>query len=182
MRGHFRSLYGNDLVVLRSYDSAKIQEVKSFATNKNVEILLMTLSSFNGVKNNIYKATDKLPGELLPYQYIQRARPIVILDEPQNMGSQKAKDAIRTLKPLFSIRYSATHKETPNLTYRLTPVEAFRRNLVKKIQVVGITEEQTGGKPMISLKDVKGKGKSAKAHLVAKVIKDGVEKLEQIVI
>ena len=82
------------------------------------------------------------------------------------MGTQKAKDAICTLKPLFSVRYSATHKETPNLTYCLTPVETFRRNLVKKIQVIGISDAQTGGQTMMSLKEVKGKGGSARAIVI----------------
>lgn len=179
-RDHFKTIYGNDPVALRPYDSTRISEVKAFATNKNIEIILMTLASFNSASNNAYKPTDKLPGELLPYEFIQRTRPIVIMDEPQNMGSQKARDAIRTLKPLISLRYSATHRETPNLLYRLTPVEAFRRNLVKKIQVVGITEEETGGKSLMSLKEVKGKGKSAKAVVVTNVHRKGVQKLEEV--
>lgn len=181
-RNHFKTIYGNDTVTLLPYDSSRIQEVKAFATNRNVEILLMTLASFNSLSNNIYKSTDKLPGELKPYQYIQKTRPIVIMDEPQNMGSVKAKDAIRTLKPLFSIRYSATHRETPNLVYRLTPVEAFRRNLVKRIQVVGIEQVDTGGKALMSLKTVKGNGKAAKATIITTTNKKGVQKIEEVVL
>ena len=181
-RNHFKTLYGNDLVALRAYDSTRIQEVKTFATGKNVEILLMTLAAFNRFNNNIYKPTDKLPGELRPYQYIQRSRPILILDEPQNMGSTKAKDAIRTLMPLFALHYSATHKETPNLVYRLTPVEAFRRNLVKRIQVVGIEKVDTGGKAFLSLKAVKGTGKSAKATLIANTNKYSIQRIEEVIL
>ena len=155
-QNHFKTIYGNDYCALRAYDSGRIQEVKTFATAKNIEILLITMAAFNSVSNNLYKPTDKLPGELLPYEYIQQTRPIVILDEPQNMTSQKSKDALRTLKPLLSLRYSATHKETPNLVYRLTPVEAFRRNLVKRIQVVGVEQRELGGKIPISLKKVSG--------------------------
>ena len=44
--------------------------------------------------NNFYKSTEKLQGELKPYQWVQLTRPIVILDEPQNMNSEKAKEAI----------------------------------------------------------------------------------------
>ena len=149
---HFKTIYGNDFFALRPYDSARIQDVKTFATAKNVEILLMTLAAFNSKSNNIYKPTDKLPGELLPFEYIQKTRPIVIMDEPQNMSSTKSHEAIRTLKPLFSLRYSATHRETPNLVYRLTPVEAFRRSLVKRIQVVGVEQRELGGKIPLSLK------------------------------
>jgi type III restriction enzyme len=179
-RDHFKAIYGTEMVALRPYDSARINEVKTFATNKNVEILLITLASFNSASNNLYNATDKLPGELFPFEFIQRTRPIVIMDEPQNMNTQKSRDAIRTLKPLLSIRYSATHKETPNLTYRLTPVEAFRRNLVKKIQVIGITEQETGGKALLSLKEITGKGKSAKAVVVVNVDRNGIHRLEEL--
>ncbi len=181
-KDHFKGLYGNDFFALRPYDSSRIQEVKTFATAKNVEVLLITLAAFNSVGNNLYKPTDKLPGEFLPYEYIQKTRPIVILDEPQNMTSPKSKDAIRTLKPLFSIRYSATHKDTPNLVYRLTPVEAFRRNLVKRIQVVGVEQKELGGKIPISLKKVSGTGKSAKATLATYTEKNGIQKIEEVIV
>lgn len=181
-QNHFKTIYGNDYCALRAYDSGRIQEVKTFATAKNIEILLITMAAFNSVSNNLYKPTDKLPGELLPYEYIQQTRPIVILDEPQNMSSQKSKDALRTLKPLLSLRYSATHKETPNLVYRLTPVEAFRRNLVKRIQVVGVEQRELGGKIPISLKKVSGTGRSAKATLATYTSKNGIQKIEEVIL
>lgn len=181
-KDHFKTIYGNDYCALRAYDSSRIQEVKTFAIAKNIEILLITLAAFNSVSNNLYKPTDKLPGEFLPYEYIQQTRPIVILDEPQNMSSQKSKDALRTLKPLFSLRYSATHKETPNLVYRLTPVEAFRRNLVKRIQVVGVEQKELGGKVPISLKKVSGTGRSAKVTLATYTSKKGIQKIEEVIL
>ena len=181
-QNHFKTIYGNDYCALRAYDSGRIQEVKTFATAKNIEILLITMAAFNSVSNNLYKPTYKLPGELLPYEYIQQTRPIVILDEPQNMTSQKSKDALRTLKPLLSLRYSATHKETPNLVYRLTPVEAFRRNLVKRIQVVGVEQRELGGKIPISLKKVSGTGRSAKVTLATYTSKNGVQKIEEVIL
>lgn len=181
-RDHFKSIYGNHPFVLRPYEGGKIETIKTYATDSEPEILLMTLASFNSKGNKIYQTSESIPDGILPYQYIQKTRPIVIMDEPQNMGSQISKDAIRTLKPLFSIRFSATHRtdDCPNLTYRLTPLEAFRRNLVKKIQVIGITEEETGGKQMMSLKEVKGKGRTAKATIVCYKEENGVRKLEEI--
>lgn len=179
---HFKTIYGNNFFALRPYDSTRIQEVKTFATAKNVEVLLITLAAFNSTTNNLYKSTDKLPGEFLPYEYIQKTRPIVILDEPQNMNSNKSRDAIRTLKPLFSLRYSATHKETPNLVYRLTPVEAFRRNLVKRIQVVGVEQKELGGKVPLALKKVSGKGASAKATLATYTERNGIQKVEEVIV
>lgn len=139
-RGHFASLYGNEPVHLVRYEGSRLSTLKSFATSSFVEILVMTLASFNGKKNVIYRASEQLPGERLPFQYIQETRPILILDEPQNMESDLSRQALRTLHPLCALRYSATHRTTPNLLYRLTPFDAYRRNLVKKIQVDAVTE------------------------------------------
>jgi type III restriction enzyme len=138
-REHLRSLYDNEHVTLTPYDGSRLSRVRNFATSTQAQILLMTIDAFNSKTNNLYKPSEKLPGERLPYQYIQETRPIVILDEPQSIDTtEKARSAIRTLHPLFGLRYSATHRTSPNLVYRLTPVEAYRQNLVKKIQVIGL--------------------------------------------
>ncbi|MFN7037807.1 MAG: DEAD/DEAH box helicase family protein, partial [Bellilinea sp.] len=146
-REHFRSLYGNEVVNLIPYDGSRLSQLRGFAASIFVEILLMTLDSFNRVSNVIYKPSEKLPGEWPPVRYIQETRPILILDEPQNMESETAKAALRTLHPLFALRYSATHRTSPNLIYRLTPFDAYRLNLVKKIQVLGVTEREHFNQP-----------------------------------
>jgi type III restriction enzyme len=137
-REHLRSLYDNEHVTLIPYDGSRLSRVRNFATSTQAQILLMTIDAFNSKSNNLYKPSEKLPGERLPYQYIQETRPILILDEPQNMESSRSREALRTLHPLFGLRYSATHRTSPNLVYRLSPVEAYRQNLVKKIQVIGL--------------------------------------------
>jgi type III restriction enzyme len=151
---HFRALYGNETVNLVPYDGAQLSRLRNFAASTFTEILVMTLDSFNKATNIIYKPSEKLPGELRPFQYIQATRPILILDEPQNMESARAKEALRTLKPLLALRYSATHRSSPNPVCRLTPFEAYRRNLVKRIQVYGITEREDVNVPFLSLQDI----------------------------
>lgn len=158
-QSHFRSLYGNEVVNAQRYDGSRLSGLRGFASSPFVEVLVMTLQSFNTAtgknRNTIYRASEQLPGERLPYQWLQETRPILILDEPQNMGSELSKAALRTLHPLFSLRYSATHKENPNLLYRLTPFEAFQRSLVKHIQVDAVYKER-GLKPgMVVLQEVK---------------------------
>jgi type III restriction enzyme len=161
---HFRSLYGNEVVNLISYDGAQISKVRSFATSTFTQIMVMTVASFNSIKNNLYKPSEKLPGERIAYQYIQETRPILILDEPQSIdNTEKAKEAIRTLHPLFTLRYSATHRVKPNLLYRLTPIDAYRQNLVKKIQVIGISEEENLNSSILTLDSV------TKSPITAKV-------------
>jgi type III restriction enzyme len=153
-RDHFRALYGNETVNLIEYDGSRLSQLRSFAASTFVEILVITLDSFNKASNVIFKPSEKLPGERLPYQYLQETRPILILDEPQNMESEKAHEALRTLHPLFAIRYSATHRTTPNLVYRLTPFDAYRLNLVKKIQVYGVTERENFNQPFLALEEI----------------------------
>ncbi len=141
-QSHFGALFGNERINLIRYDGAQLSRLRTFAQSTFCEVLVITLDAFNKITNNIYKRSEKLPGERRPYQFIQETRPILILDEPQNMESGLAKAALATLHPLFALRYSATHRRSPNLVYRLTPFEAFQGNLVKRIQVWGVTEQE----------------------------------------
>lgn len=161
-RMHLRALYDNEPVNLIRYEGAALSRLRGFAQSNGCEVLVMTLDAFNKASgrsvNVIYRPSEKLPGELKPYQYIQQTRPILILDEPQNMGSALARSALATLHPLFALRYSATHRESPNLVYRLTPFAAFQQNLVKRIQVWGVTEQEDFNRPFLRLDRVSTAG------------------------
>jgi type III restriction enzyme len=179
LKGHLRSLYANETVDLIEYDGEQMGRIGSYARSPNAGILLMTLDAFNKAGNKIYKASEKLPGEWLPYEYIQRTRPIVILDEPQRMGGESAQKAIRTLHPLVTLRFSATHRESPNLCYRLTPIEAFRKNLVKKIQVIGVTQSENVNDAPLQLLEVSGRGAGITARLRGPVLKAGQSAVQE---
>jgi type III restriction enzyme len=150
-REHFKTLYGNETVNLIEYSGQQISKLRNFSTSSTVEILLMTIDSFNKESNVFYKPTEKLQGEKLPYQYVQETRPILILDESQNYTSEGSKMALRTLHPLLALKYSATptekgrtreeNRELMNRFYHLSPIAAFQMNLVKKIEVLGVTEQ-----------------------------------------
>jgi type III restriction enzyme len=157
-RDHFRALYDNEPMGLTRYDGSQLSRLRSFASSTLAEVMVITLDAFNKASNNLYKASEKLPGERKPYEYIQETRPIVILDEPQNMESERSKEALRTLHPFFALRYSATHRTSPNLLFRLTPFEAYRRGLVKKIQVHGVTERDSANRPLLVLRDITMQG------------------------
>lgn len=179
---HFKTLYGNENVHLTEYDGQQISRVRSFATSSFTEIIVMTIDSFNKSSNIIYKQTEKLPGEWLPIHYLQATRPILILDESQNYRSNLSREALRTLNPLFAINYSATPVDKYNLLYRLSPVDAFRHNLVKSIKVLGITQQHNLNDNDLSLvidsiNNEKGK---PTAMLQAYVINDGT-KSQQII-
>lgn len=166
-RGHFTSLYGVTNLRLYEYDGALPGRIGSFARDTYPAVMVITQQSFNRASNNFFKPTEKLPGELRPYQWVQAVRPIVILDEPQNMGSPKAQEAIRTLKPLFVLRYSATHRHQPNPVYRLTPVQAFRLGLVKQIEVIGVAELGNLTTNLLRLEEVKRNPIQARVRVLA---------------
>ena len=112
--------------------------------------MVITLDAFNKASNILYKASEKLPGERLPYQFIQETRPILILDEPQNMESEGqggAAHAEPALRP--ALQRHPPHQ--PNLIYRLTPFDAYRQNLVKSIQVFGVTERDNANTAFLAL-------------------------------
>ena len=132
---HFAALYDNVPCRYFIYNSAKLSDVRQFATSANIEIMIINIDAFRKAENVINQQQDKLNGDAA-ISYIQAARPIVIIDEPQSVdNTQKAKDAIASLKPLCVFRYSATHREKVNLLYRLTPVDAYQMGLVKQICV-----------------------------------------------
>lgn len=55
------------------------------------------------------------------------------------MGGTATQDALKkNFAPLFSLNYSATHKTSHNLVYVLDALDAFRKKLVKKIEVKGL--------------------------------------------
>jgi type III restriction enzyme len=105
---HFATLYNNETIAITQYDGSQISKLRNYAASSSVEIMVMTIDAFNKASNIIYKPIEKLQGEKLPYQYIQEKRPILILDESQNYTSLTRKQALRTLHPLFALKYSAT--------------------------------------------------------------------------
>src|SRR5207247_2698327 len=116
---HLHELYDNLPYRYYVYDSSNLAQVRQFASSDSIEIMVMTIDSFNKASNVIRQSTDRLQGET-PIHLVQTARPILILDEPQNMESELCIKALSQLYPLFALRYSATHRNPYNLIYRLT--------------------------------------------------------------
>ncbi len=147
---HFRALYNNLPFEHFVYDARKVNRLRQFATSNTLQILVINIDAFRknftGTEaeqksNVIYKESDKLSGRQ-PIEFVQAARPIVIIDEPQSVDStDKAQEAIKALNPLCTLRYSATHRNPYNLVYRLDPIRAFELRLVKQIVVASVTTE-----------------------------------------
>jgi type III restriction enzyme len=150
---HFRALYNNLPFEHFVYDAKKINRLRQFAVSNTLQILVINIDAFRknftGTEaeqksNVIYKESDKLSGRQ-PIEFVQAARPIVIIDEPQSVdNTDKAQEAIKALNPLCTLRYSATHRNPYNLVYRLDPVRAFELRLVKQIVVASASGVSRG--------------------------------------
>jgi restriction endonuclease len=150
---HFENLYSGIRSNCYEYDSKKPNQIKSFGRDTNINIMVMTLHSFNK-DTNVIKQTGLDGFEDTPISHIQKTKPIVILDEPQNMESEKSKLSISELSPLFTLRYSGTHKNYYNLLYRLSPYESYQNGLVKKIEVISMKEKFNFNKPHIKVVEI----------------------------
>ncbi len=153
---HFAELYSKPEMNYYVWDSKKTGQAREFATNDTLQIMVITIDSFAKNKNIINKLSDY--GR--PLDYIKATNPIVIIDEPQNMETEVRKAAIASLNPLCTLRYSATHKHTYNMLYRLTPVDAYDQGLVKKIEVHSVLSEDSYNDAYVMVASLERSGKS----------------------
>lgn len=171
---HFGLQYDNVPCRYFIYNSAKLSDVRQFATSANIEIMIINIDAFKKAENIINQAQDRLNGDSA-MRFIQDTHPIVIIDEPQSVdNTPKAKEAIASLNPLCVLRYSATHREKINMLYRLTPVDAYQMGLVKQISVS--SNQVSGGfnLPYVKLLSVSNeKGFRAKIEMDVRK-KDGI--------
>ena len=174
MKKHFDELYAIPFDP-NVYSGSSTEEVQSFATSTSVQILVMTIDSLRGDKNSrvIHQNRDKLNG-LRPIDYLRATKPIVIMDEPQNMETMLSQTAVGELDPLCTLRYSATHRKTRNVVYRLDPVDAHELGLVKQIVVAEALQQGADAGQYLKLISVKNeKGFVAKMELACRKESDG---------
>ena len=151
---HFRALYSGTPFEYFLYDSAKLGQVRNFATSPQIQIMVVTVGAINKKDvNNLYKDSEKTGGEK-PIDLIKATRPILIVDEPQSVdGGLKGqgKKALDAMNPLCTLRYSATHVVKHHMVYRLHAVDAYERKLVKQIEVASATVEDAHNRPYVRL-------------------------------
>jgi restriction endonuclease len=140
-REHFAALYPDVPYRYHAYDSRRLARLRSFVSSTNVELMVMTIDAFNKASNVMRQPNDRLQGEV-PLHMVQDVRPVLILDEPQNMESDLSVQSLADLHPQLALRYSATHRNPYALIHRLSPAEAHRRGLVKRIEVASVADER----------------------------------------
>jgi type III restriction enzyme len=159
LEDHFMQIYG-----LKArhfiYNSSNLHQLDEFSQNSGINIMIINTQAFNTTMNedkNVegrsgneaarisYTKRDEF-GSRRPIDVIKANRPIIILDEPQKMGGTATQNALKkNFAPLFSLNYSATHKTSHNLVYVLDALDAFKKKLVKKIEVKGFELKNLGG-------------------------------------
>lgn len=149
---HFRRLYAGVPFDYFVYDSAKLGEVRSFASKSIVQIMIVTVAAINKKDvNTLYKDSEHTGGEK-PIDLIRATHPIVIVDEPQSVDGGlegRGKEALDAMRPLCTLRYSATHADKYQMLYRLDAIDAYERKLVKQIEIASATVEDAHNKPFV---------------------------------
>jgi len=140
---YFQELYHKKIryFVYNSSNSSNIANINTFASDDSIQVMIINYQAFNakGTANRrIYEELDELQSRR-PIDVIKSVHPILIIDEPQKFGD-KTEELFNEFKPLFKVRYSATHKKNKeyNKIYRLDAIDAYNQKLVKKINVKGI--------------------------------------------
>jgi type III restriction enzyme len=143
---HFTESYGKKARFF-IYNSKRLHELESFSSDTGINVMVMNIQAFNarGADNRrIYEELDDFQSRK-PIDVIASNRPILILDEPQKMEGAATMGALPKFKPLFIMRYSATHRTQHNRVHRLDALDAYNQKLVKKIAVRGIQTRGLAG-------------------------------------
>ena len=154
---HFQELYGHKINPF-IYNSGRPQDIENFASDSRISVMIINTQAFNARGKDarrIYQELDQF-GTRKPIEIIAQTNPILIIDEPQSVEGKKTLVSMQDFKPLFTLRYSATHKVEYNKIYRLDALDAYNKRLVKKIQVKGISiKGNTGTEAYFYLQEVR---------------------------
>lgn len=185
MKEHFRSLYNNAPFDHYVYSAKDLSKVRQFATANTLQIMVINIQAFQRDAGDvdsydsltpeqikklsvIHREQDRMSGAK-PIEFIQEVRPVLIIDEPQSVdNTPKARRAVNHLKPLFALRYSATHRNPYNVVYQLGPVKAYDMKLVKQISVASIQSQSNVNQTYLKLSKIgyAGKAKTPSASVV----------------
>lgn len=143
---HFMDSYGKKARYF-IYNSKRLDEIEHFSSSDSINVMIINIQAFNARgadARRIYEELDEFQSRR-PIDVIAKNRPILILDEPQKMGGAATQESLLRFNPLFSMNFSATHKNQHNLIYVLDALDAFNKKLVKKIEVKGFAIKNLRG-------------------------------------
>src|SRR5574344_621699 len=182
---HFAEQYGKKVRYF-IYKSSNLTELNSFASDSNINVMIINSQAFNATGKDarrIYMKLDEFQSRR-PIDVIAKTNPILIIDEPQSVEGEKTSERLKEFHALFTLRYSATHRKLYNMVYRLDAMDAYNQRLVKKIGVKGITvSSSTGTEGYVYVESVnlsKEKNPTATIELECKT-KNGIKKIRRTV-
>lgn len=143
---HFMEQYGKKVRYF-IYNSKQLHNIDKFASDSGINAMIINSQAFNARGKDarrIHMELDEFQTRK-PIDVIAQTNPILIIDEPQSVEGKTTKESLKAFKPLFTLRYSATHKEEYNKIYRLDALDAYNKRLVKKINVKGISVRGSTG-------------------------------------
>ena len=146
MTSHFQMEYGKQPRYF-VYDSTRLGDLDSFANSSDLQIMVINSQAFNAKGKDARRihAEQESFRWRRPIDVLAAMNPIMIIDEPQSVEGKQTKERLKDFKPLFTLRYSATHKEKHDMVYRLDAMDAYNQKLVKKIAVKAIEQAGTTG-------------------------------------
>ena len=154
LKPHFKELYPDSQYEFMVWNSANRTMASDFVRDTGLKIMVINLEAFKSEANIFRRRDPEFNGGYSPQELISAARPVVIMDEPQNMESDASSKAIASLAPLAKLRYSATHRDLKHLVYRLTPVDAYDLRLVKRIGVLSVTKDEDLNGPYVEVSKI----------------------------
>lgn len=149
---HFFERYGKRIWWF-VYNSSRLNEIDGFASRADISVMIVNIQAFNAFdksKSGEGRGGDKAArimfserdefGSRRPIDVLAATHPILIIDEPQKMGTKAGatRKGMKQFEPLFSLNYSATHRERHNAVFELDSLDAYNERLVKRIEVKGI--------------------------------------------
>lgn len=155
---HFRALYAGQPMDWFVYDSSKLGQVRDFATSSTIKVMVATIGALNKLDTNVFYTPHERTGGERPVDLVRATRPVVIVDEPQSVdggATGKGKQALDEMRPLCTLRYSATHATKHHMVYRLDAVDAYEQKLVKRIDVAGLEITGAHNTPYVRVTDIK---------------------------
>lgn len=146
MQEHFMEHYGKKARFF-VYDSKNLAEIDHFTQSADLHVMIINTQAFNARGKDARRIRIELDefGSRRPIDVIKKCRPILILDEPQKMGGNATQASLKEFDPLFCLNYSATHRERHALVYVLDALDAYKKKLVKQIEVKGFDVKNLGG-------------------------------------
>ena len=177
-REHFRALYDGVPFDSFVYDSSDLSKIRDFATASTIRVMVATVQSL-ATKTAVFQQAREQTQDIPAVEWVAETRPILIIDEPQSVDAREGgagQQIMAAMKPLTTLRYSATHARKYHQVFRLDAFDAHDRGLVKSIEVDGARIQDADASPYVRLIEVQAR----KGHVPRAKIELGIQQAAQV--